>query len=149
MSATQSRPRAPAGGCAAMGGWYEGGQFLPEHLEPSVRPLFRLSPEQEQARADRLARDRANSRHIGKVGARLTTTVAVAVVLTFDGYYGPTYLTIARDDAGNVIVSKGARWAKSGERAQIVATVKEHGERDGVAQTIVQRVKAAPLPQVS
>ena len=136
--------RAPAGGCVYMGGVYEGGQFLPIHAEPSP---VRLSVRQIEAAAERearLAADRANSQHMYAVGERVTMPVVVGIVLALPGEYGTTYLTVARTDIGGcVVVSKGSRWGNKGDALTITATVKAHTTRDGVAQTIVQRVKVA------
>lgn len=137
------RAQAPAGGCTVFGEFYEGGQFLPYHRVAQDRQ-HTLSPAQIQAAAayaSRIDRDRAASSHVGQVGERIKARVTIGTVLTFDGFYGPTYLTIARDEVGNVYVSKGTRWANQGDVVSIVATVKELGERDGVRQTVLQRVK--------
>lgn len=144
MSATL-RSRAPVGGCYGIdGAWFDGGQFLPEHLEPMARVSFKLTPEQIQARADRLAQDQAMSKHVGTVGGKLEVNLQVAVVLTFDGFYGPSYMTIARDELGNVFMSRTSKmWAKRGDQVHIKASVKEHSEYNGVKQTVIQRVKAA------
>lgn len=48
---------------------------------------------------------------------------------------------IMNDEAGNVIVYKGNRIAEKGQRVTMKATVKSHGEREGVKQTIVSRPK--------
>jgi hypothetical protein len=37
---------------------------------------------------------------------------------------------------------------KKGDRVMLKATVKDHGEREGVKQTIVTRPKATLLPKV-
>jgi hypothetical protein len=94
------------------------------------------------AREARIALDRAKSRHVGTVGERIQVAVTVGVVLTIEGVYGPQYITVARDENGNVYVSKGARWARKDEVALVKATVKAHTMRDNVAQTVIQRVKA-------
>ena len=54
------------------------------------------------------------------------------------------YIHICEDAQANVIIYKGkADFPLKGETATIVATVKEHGLREGVKQTIIQRPKLA------
>lgn len=131
--------RAPKGGC--MG--YEGGQFLPQHDEVAVRMPSRAQTEAAEKRAERLALDRTRSTHPYQIGERVHCNVTVGKVLVFSGYYGDVWLTIARDQGGNVYVSKGKKWAREGDVIDIIATVKANEIRDGVRQTIVQRVKIA------
>ena len=54
---------------------------------------------------------------------------------------GRTHIVIMRDDSGACVVSKGAFYAEVGEKLTIKATVKEHDEYKGQAQTRVMRVK--------
>ena len=139
--------RAPAGGCMAFGSFYEGGEFLPSMgstgeaatRQPSARQI-----ETAAKREERLAADTAQSNHIGTIGSRVEAIVTVGTVRVFDGLYGAFFVTIARDATGNVFVSSGARWAAKGETLRIVATVKAHEVREGVRQTILQRVKVKP-----
>ncbi len=135
--------RAPAGGCMAYGQWYDGGEFLPS-AGWMERASLRAGRDEAAAaaREARIALDRAKSRHVGTVGERIQVAVTVGVVLTIEGVYGPQYITVARDENGNVYVSKGARWARKDEVALVKATVKAHTMRDNVAQTVIQRVKA-------
>lgn len=100
--------------------------------------------------------DAINSQHIGKVGERITIEGTVFFRTSFDGVYGTTYITGIRDAAGNVYIQKGAplkrtsknQWGGTDEfycdkddDVCIKATVKEHGVRGGVKQTIISRPK--------
>lgn len=122
---------------------YEPGSFLPVHDEMSVRlpAKPRFSDEQIAKFEAQKAYDRAVSTHTWSIGQRVTFGVTVRRVIALDGFYGPAFLTIAHDQGGNVYVSKGAKWAKAGDTPTITATIKDHTERDGVKQTVIQRVK--------
>jgi hypothetical protein len=53
--------------------------------------------------------------------------------------YGSSYLHVCRDDNQNIIIYKGSQYWGSGAQVNCTAKVKEHGVRDGVKQTIIQR----------
>lgn len=95
----------------------------------------------QQRRDERIAAERATSKHVGTVGARIEFTLTVDKVFTFDGFHGTTFINICKDVDGNVIVYKGSNGFEEGETVRVKATVKAHGERDGVAQTIIARPK--------
>lgn len=98
---------------------------------------------QKQAKRDGLhAEDVKNSQHVGTVGERITIEGTVFFRASFDGVYGTTYITGIRDAAGNVYIQKGAAIGDKDDDVRIKATVKEHGVRDGVKQTIISRPKA-------
>jgi len=95
---------------------------------------------------ERLARkaqqkaDGARSEPVGTVGQRITLKAATVVLLTsWDGYYGTTWLYKFVDESGNVFIWYASRPCAAKDGATIKATVKDHGERDGVKQTIVTR----------
>jgi hypothetical protein len=95
------------------------------------------------------------SQHVGEVGKRLEFNLNIKKVLSFDTQFGMTYIHLMRDDAGNVIVYKGSNdlsyggteivnnmWErKKLTRVTVKATVKEHGEREGIKQTVISRPK--------
>jgi|GEM_PF-2423592 len=113
-----------------------------------------------ERKAQRIAAD-LDKGHVGVVGQRQDFELTVQHVHTFErpgfGYYARVeivFIYIMRDAAGNIVVYKGTRdigaydehgynWtaAKAGTRVTMKATVKEHGEREGVPQTIIQRPK--------
>ena len=86
--------------------------------------------------------DAEMSQHVGKVGERRGWQLTVRGKTRYEGHYGWTHIYIMADDAGNVVVgkfSKALPEVESGDRVVLKATVKEHGERDGVKQTIINR----------
>lgn len=87
---------------------------------------------------------------IGNIGERVTFHISTEKVIdiTFrqgtNGYapYGSRYMFLARDAAGNRIIYKGnGDFPNEGESAIIKATVIEHAEYKGEAQTIINRPK--------
>ena len=57
--------------------------------------------------------------------------------------YGTNYIHICEDEHKNVVIYKGKSYdfPLKGETATMTAVVKEHGVRDGVKQTVIQRPK--------
>jgi hypothetical protein len=84
----------------------------------------------------------AASTHVGTVGERFTATVTVERINSFESQFGTVHIVAMRTAEGHALVSKGRFHAEKGEMLTIKATVKEHGEFRGEAQTIVQRVAA-------
>lgn len=95
----------------------------------------------KERREERVAADREGSRHVGAVGERRDFTLIVNKVFSFDGFHGTTFINICKDADGNVIVYKGSNGFEEGETVRVKATVKAHGDRDGVAQTMIARPK--------
>lgn len=90
------------------------------------------------------ARDVLLSNHIGAVGDKIKVVAKMSFVKGFVGYYGTVWINVMKDESGNVIVYKGGKaLGKKDESVTITAKVKEHGERDGVKQTIIERPKVA------
>jgi hypothetical protein len=81
----------------------------------------------------------AKCEFVGTVGKRQAFAVAVKHIVTLDGMYGKSYLHICRDSDDNVIIYKGTQYWGKGAQVTFMAKVKEHGVRDGVKQTIIQR----------
>lgn len=94
-----------------------------------------------QRREERIAGDRATSKHVGTVGERTELTLTVNKVFSFDGQFGITFINLCKDPSGNVIVYKGSNGFEEGETLRVKATIKAHDERDGVAQTLISRPK--------
>ena len=96
--------------------------------------------ERAAKRDEAKAADAATSAHVGEIGKRQQFDLTVRFVVTLQGQYGTSYINICNDAAGNVIVYKGTRClGDKGAAVAVVATVKDHGERDGVRQTIIAR----------
>ena len=83
----------------------------------------------------------ATAQHIGTVGERRDFTLTLAHVHEFEGAFGYVYIHILNDEAGNVVIYKGSKRLSGdkGDTVTLKATIKEHGVRDGVAQTLIAR----------
>jgi hypothetical protein len=102
--------------------------------------------------ADKKAALDATRQHVGTVGEKITLTLTIRHIVTLDGTYGTSYIYIMEDADQNVVIYKGNSDVMfmgsdglprgKGDTLTITATVKEHGARDGVKQTIIQRPKA-------
>lgn len=99
----------------------------------AARPVIAAKREAE------LVEKRATSRHIGTVGERRDFVLTIVATPSFESQYGTMTINICDDAAGNVVVYKGKRLGEKGATVTLKATVKAHGERDGVAQTIINR----------
>jgi hypothetical protein len=96
-----------------------------------------------QRKAKFVAAD-AGSQHIGTVGERTTFELTLNWVKYFEGAFGATYIHGLKDAAGNVVIYKGSKClGQKGDTVKVKATIKEHGERDGVKQTVISRPVAA------
>jgi len=95
---------------------------------------------ERKASEERRREDGARSEYVGKVGQRITLKAeTVALLSSWDGYYGTTWLYKFVDLSGNVYIWFASRPCAAENGAIIKATVKDHKERDGVKQTIVTR----------
>ena len=96
--------------------------------------------ERAKARADATKIDADTSGWIGTVGKRENFTVTIRHIMSMIGIYGTSYLHIMNDAQGNVVIYKGTKvLGDNGETLTVKATVKEHGEREGVKQTKIAR----------
>ena len=104
--------------------------------------------ESEKKREEAKAADRATSKHIGEIGERTFFTAKVRMTTSFDSQYGLVYIYVMDDEAGNVLVYKGSKALmhpetherfERGSSVVLKATITEHGQRDGVAQTKISR----------
>jgi hypothetical protein len=103
--------------------------------------------------ADKQAAINAQRQHLGVVGEKITLTLTIRHVVALDGMYGTTFIYIMEDANQNVVIYKGnsdvVAWTPEGacrtkgDTLTITATVKEHGVREGVKQTVIQRPKRA------
>ena len=101
--------------------------------------------------ADQKAALNATRVHLGTVGAKLTVTITIAHMVVLEGMYGTSFLYICEDADQNVVIYKGTSPTfcftadgavrGKGDSLTVTATVKEHGVRDGVKQTVIQRPK--------
>lgn len=104
---------------------------------------FPLRAEKKAALA---ARDAA-SQHVGTIGDRRDFVLTVAFVTGFQSAFGWMNVVGMKDEQGNVFIYKGSAMIfnaekkdpKAGDVVTFKATIKEHGEREGVKQTILSR----------
>jgi hypothetical protein len=95
----------------------------------------------------------ATRQHLGTVGEKITLTLTIGHIVMLEGMYGTSYIFIMEDADKNIVIYKGnsplVAWTPEGavrvkgDTFTITATVKEHGVRDGVKQTVIQRPKVA------
>jgi hypothetical protein len=85
----------------------------------------------------------ATRQHIGIIGEKVTITITCVHVVEIDSTYGTNYINICEDADKNIIIYKGYAigFPCKGETAIIKATIKDHGVRNGVKQTLIQRPK--------
>jgi len=97
--------------------------------------------------ADKQASLNASRIHLGTVGEKLTVTLKVVHIIDIESNFGTIYINICEDADKNIIIYKGNAkgFPEKGETATIIATVKDHGVRDGVKQTVIQRPKLVSL----
>lgn len=103
------------------------------------------------------AEQAAISKHVGTVGKREVFTATIKAIPSWDNAYGTTFCHIMEDADGNVLVWRASNTGFSvddvkagiGDTVTFKATVKEHGSREGVAQTLVQRAKASEISQAA
>jgi len=109
---------------------------LTDNQAGAVRKIMAKNAE----RAAVWAVEDANSAHVGTVGDRQAFELTVKHVVVLDGMYGTSFINICHDADKNVVVYKGSQcWGAKGGTVTCMAKIKEHGDRDGVKQTIIQR----------
>lgn len=96
--------------------------------------------------ADKQAALDASREYVGIIGDKIVLTLVLKKVINIDTNFGPIGIFIFEDANKNVIIYKGgcdAVWnLAEGETVTLKVTVKEHGTRNGVKQTLIQRPKA-------
>jgi hypothetical protein len=91
----------------------------------------------------------AKRNHVGVIGEKMTLTLTIKKIVSWESSFGTQYLYIMEDAEQNIVIYKGnsavIAWNANGfvneEGATItfVATIKEHGVRNEVKQTVIQR----------
>lgn len=83
------------------------------------------------------------SAHVAVVGKRSDFEAQVEFSTSYDTAFGTSYIYGLRDAGGNILIIKGSAPVQisKGQKVKFAAFVKAHGERDGVKQTILNRVK--------
>lgn len=101
-----------------------------------------FNAERQAKFAEANARDAAVSQWIGEVGKRQDFELEIRWVKSFESMYGTSYIHALKDAAGNVVIYKGSnKLGEKGDRVKVKASIKEHGEREGVKQTQIARPK--------
>ena len=113
--------------------------FVWGHLTDGQRNAMVKILDKEKARKAEWASRDGKCEFVGTVGERQAFEVTVKHVVELEGIYGISYLHICRDADDNVIIYKGTQHWEKGAQVTFMAKVKDHGVRDGVKQTIVQR----------
>jgi hypothetical protein len=120
------------------------GKLTPKQCEAILKGVDARAAKRAEWASEKAALD-AKRAHIGTVGQKVTMTLTVVHVVVLDGTYGTTYIHICEDADQNVVIYKGTSNAMPGKghTVTVTATIKEHGVRDGIKQTVIQRPKAA------
>lgn len=120
------------------------GKLTPKQSEAILKGVDARAAKKAEWANEKAALD-AKRAHIGTVGEKVTLTLTTVHIIVLKGIYGANYIFICEDADQNVIIYKGKSdcMPNKGETATVVATVKEHGVRDGVKQTVIQRPKSA------
>lgn len=122
--------------------FYTWGKLSPKQCEAILKGIDARAARRAEW-ADKKAAIDATREHIGTVGEKTTITIKVVHIVVLDGTYGTNYINICEDENNNTIIYKGKAngFPDKGETATITATIKEHGVRNGVKQTVIQRPK--------
>jgi len=126
--------------------FYTWGKLSPKQCEAILKGIDARAARRAEW-ADKKAAIDATREHIGTVGEKTTMTIKVVHIVVLEGSYGTTYINICEDENNNTIIYKGNAngFPDKGETATITATIKEHGVRNGVKQTVIQRPKVISI----
>lgn len=116
---------------------------LTENQVNAVRKCLVRAQERKAEWNDKQAALNANRQHLGTIGEKITLTLTVVHIVVLDSLYGASYINICEDADKNVVIYRGDAkgFPNIDETATVVATVKEHGVRNGVKQTVIARPK--------
>jgi hypothetical protein len=119
------------------------GKLTPKQSEAILKGIDARAAKRAEWVSEKAALD-AKRAHIGTVGQKVTLTLTTVHIIVLEGMYGSNYIHICEDADQNVIIYKGKSFdfPAKGQTATMTATVKEHGVRDGVKQTVIQRPRA-------
>ena len=127
------------------------GKLSPKQCEAILKGIDMRAAKKAEWANERAALN-AKRDHIGTVGDKVTMTLTIGHIVVLEGIYGTTYIYIMEDADKNTVIYKGnstvVGWTpegsvrSKGDTLTITATVKDHGVRDGVKQTVIQRPKA-------
>ena len=111
-----------------------------ELTEKQYAAVIKIIDDRKAQAAEREA-NKLKSQHVCTVGVRQAFEAEVVFATYYDTQWGTTFVT-GMKSGDDIIVAKGSSdlsWAKKGDTVAFMAMVKEHGERDGEKQTIINR----------
>jgi len=111
-----------------------------ELTEKQYAAVIKIIDDRKAQAAEREA-NKLKSQHVGTIGQRQAFEAQVVFATYYDTQWGTTYVT-GMKSGDDMIIAKGTSdlsWAKKGDKVEFMAMVKEHGERDGEKQTIINR----------
>ena len=122
--------------------FYKWGKLSPKQCEAILKGIDARAARKAEW-ADKKAVIDAKREHIGTVGEKLTITFKVVHIVELETAFGANFIFICEDENQNTIIYKGKSSAMpgKGETVTVVATIKEHGVRESVKQTVIQRPK--------
>jgi hypothetical protein len=126
--------------------FYTYGKLSPKQSEAILKGIDARAARKAEW-ADKKAVVDATRAFVGTAGEKITLTLKVVHIVELDGSFGTIYINICEDADNNTIIYKGNAkgFPNKDETATITATVKEHGVRNGVKQTVIQRPKLVTL----
>jgi len=110
--------------------------FLARAKAPTERQVMLVDAEVAKRAAN------ASSGFVGAVGDKVTLTLVIERIVSYQTAFGAQYIHICRTIEGNVVTYKGtANIGATDDTVNLTATVKEHTVYNGVKQTVIQRPK--------
>ena len=116
--------------------------------EAAVVKMIERARERVAKRAEQRAAEAASAQWVGEEGERRDFTLTLRAYTAIETDFGMLRIYVMTDEAGNVLVYKGSSLLKNadghnkvnkGDRIEMKATIKAHGVRDGVKQTVLTR----------
>lgn len=116
---------------------------LSEKQVLAVRKCIEANKARKAEWADQKALLDAKREHVGTIGEKIIISLTCVHIITLESAYGTIFINICEDAEKNIIIYKGNAigFPCKGETATVKATIKEHGVRNGVKQTVIQRPK--------
>ena len=109
-------------------------------LTPNMRnAMVKVLDKRAAQKAEWAAKD-GKREFVGTVGERQAFTLVVKHVVELEGgNWGTSYINICHDADENIVIYKGSNCWGKGSDVTCMAKIKDHGVREGVKQTIIQR----------
>jgi hypothetical protein len=109
---------------------------LTDKQEAAIRAHFERKEAKKQ---ERIAAD-SSSQHVGTIGERRIFNLNIQHTASYETEFGICHVSVMKDSDGNILVYKGFKTlGAKGDDITLRATIKAHGEREGVKQTILNR----------